>query len=82
MMDLSIRGLKLTDWLEAVIGNDFWTRLDELVADLEEYGYTVYAANDEYITIDTDTTEEDGTQILLYLGHANKTIWIDKVRIM
>lgn len=61
------------------LGHDFWTRLEEMVEDIEEYGYEVLEANDEYIVVDNDADDED-EEIILYLGHANTTIWIERAR--
>ena len=74
-----LRNLPLDEWFIEVMGREFWTRLDEMVADIEEYGYTVLDANDEYIVVDNDTAD-DADETILYLGHANTTIWIERVR--
>lgn len=58
----------------------FWTRLDELVYDIEESGHTVYEANDEYVVVDGDDEDDADDKAILYLGHANSTIWIENVR--
>lgn len=71
--------LTMAEWFMDEMGNDFWTRLDELVSDIEEYGYRVLEANDEYITVENDT-DDDADETLLYLGHANSTMWIEKAR--
>lgn len=57
--------------------NIYWTRLDEMVEDIEEYGCEVLDSNDEYIVI-CDPDEDNET--VLYLGHANTTIWIERIR--
>ena len=54
----------------------FWTNLNEMVEDIEEIGLTVEDANDEYIEV----TDEEDESYTLYLGHANSTIWIEKVK--
>lgn len=74
-----LRELSMADWFMAEMGNDFWTSLDELVSDIEEYGYRVLDANDEYITVENDT-DDDEDETLLYLGHAGNTMWIVKAR--
>ena len=56
--------------------NDFWTNLDEMVADIEEAGYEVAEANNEYLAI----VFEDEEEMIVYLGHANRTIWIERIR--
>lgn len=61
--------------------NDFWTRIEELVDDINEdvreYGFEVVEWNDEYITLDNCDTDE---VVVAYLGHANSTMWIDWVK--
>lgn len=69
----------MAEWFMDEMGHDFWTRLDELVSDIEEYGYRVLDANDEYIAVENDT-DDDADETLLYLGHANSTMWIEKAR--
>lgn len=62
------------------LGNDFWTQSDEMIADIEDLGYTVEEANDEYIAV---TKEDDYGETHLYileLRHANSTIWVSSVR--
>ena len=73
-----LQELPLKDWFNEVMGNEFWTRLDEMVEDIEEYGYAVLEANDEYIIVENDTCDEED-EVVLYLGHANTTIWIEKI---
>ena len=70
--------MTLREWFLENMGGQFWTRLDEMVEDIQEYGYTVLDANDEYVTVDNDTADDD-EETVLYLGHANTTIWIEKV---
>lgn len=59
----------------------FWTRIEELVEDVNEtvreYGFEVVEQNDEYITLDNSDTDE---VVVAYLGHANSTMWIDRVK--
>ena len=64
--------------VEGITLYEFWTRLEELVEHLEECGQNVLEANDEYIVC-TDKDEEDAEESILYLGHANKTIWVDRI---
>lgn len=61
------------------LGHDFWTRLEEMVEDIEEYGYEILEANDEYIVVKNNAYDEN-EEIILYLGHANTTIWIERAR--
>ena len=63
--------------IENDVCRDFWTRLDEMCEDLEDLGYIVMEANGEYISIIAD---EDDEEYILYLGHANETIWVYNVR--
>lgn len=74
-----IRELPLKENLTANLGGQFWTRLDELQADIEEYGYRVLEINDEYVVVENDTGDGED-DVILYLGHANTTIWIERVR--
>ena len=71
--------MTMRDWFLENLGRDFWTRLEEMVEDIQEYGYRVLEANDEYIVVENDT-EDDDEETVLYLGHANTTIWIERVR--
>ncbi len=63
--------------LEALEGR-FWTDLDEAVAEIGDTGIEVYAWCDEYITV-VDEEDED-EEILIYLGHAGNTMWIQDIR--
>ena len=74
-----IRNLPMKENLIENLGHQFWTRMDELTDDIREYGYTVTDWCDEYVVVENDT-EEDGEDVVLYLGHANSTIWIENVR--
>ena len=56
-------------------GDCFWTVIDEMIEDIEEAGYEVLDANDEYLVID----EDEDIEFLVYLGRANRTIWIGSV---
>lgn len=55
----------------------FWTRLHEMIEDIEDYDYTVTERNYEYVSVTDDM--DDCAEYILYLGHANSTMWIDKV---
>lgn len=55
----------------------FWTEINEMIEELEEMGYEVLEANGEYISI---AAEEDDEEFVLYLGHANSTMWVEKIR--
>lgn len=76
-----LRELPLDKWMEEELGHDFWTDLDEMVEDIEEYGYTVLEACDEYIVVENDTKDE-ADAVILYLGHANTTTWIESTRMI
>ena len=65
--------------IEMTIGGDFWTDIHEMADDLEDLGYRVEDYNDEYAVI-MDPEEEDEQEFILYLGHANKTMWVEKIR--
>lgn len=69
--------------IEAFVNGRFWTNLDEMVEDIEKFGFTVWMANDEYIVIDIDTDDDDDDDdvghAILYLGHANSTMWVERV---
>lgn len=54
---------------------NFWTELEELVEDLKDAGLEVTDFSEEYVAV----ASEDDEESLLYLGHANRTIWIEKV---
>lgn len=57
----------------------FWTRADEMVEYLEDLDYAVEDANDEYVVVsDTRDLDEDAC-FILYLGHANRTMWVERV---
>lgn len=57
----------------------FWTRQDEMVEELESLDYEVTYTSYEYVAV-TDLQDEDETEYILYLGHANTTMWIESVR--
>ena len=57
------------------LGNEFWTELDEMLDDIRDLGLSVEEANDEYVVA---SNEDDA--VIIYLGHANRTMWIEKVR--
>lgn len=58
-----------------MLENEFWTRKNEMVEDINEKGYEVVEFNDEYVIIEN----EDET-LELILGHANSTMWVEKIR--
>ena len=58
-----------------MLENEFWTRKDEMVEAINEKGYDVVEFNDEYAVIEN---EEETLELIL--GHANSTMWIEKIR--
>ena len=63
--------------IESMVEGLFWTRQEEMVKELETLlEDEAYAVNDEYITF----ADEDH-YINLYIGHANTTMWIQKVEL-
>ena len=75
MRDLNV------ECIEKDLCGDFWTDLEEMVDDIKEAGYEVEDYNDEYIAI-RESEDDDAQPYILYLGHANKTIWIDSIKEM
>ena len=67
--------------IEMNVSGNFWTRQDEMVEELEELGNEVVAVNYEYVSV-IDLQDEDGAEYILYLGHANSTMWVESVREM
>lgn len=67
-----------------IITNDlngfFWTRLDEMIQDIENEGYSVLDANNESLVIGLEDDEDEEMEFILYIGHANTTMWIQSVR--
>lgn len=55
----------------------FWTREDEMVEELEELGFSVDDVNGEYVSV---YGENEEAIYILYLGHANTTMWVERVR--
>ena len=64
------------DQIEKAFSNQFWTRFDEMLDDIEEQGYCVEYATEEYIEVSLDDYDQ---HYLLYLGQAGRTMWITKV---
>ncbi len=60
--------------------NSFWPSEEEMVKEAEELGYTVEEVNYEYIALSNDDSEDE--QYVLYLGHANSTMWVEQIRVM
>ena len=57
----------------------FWTRYDELLDAIEQFGHPVEYATEEYIEI-SEADDDDAPQYILYLGWANGTMWIKDVK--
>lgn len=57
-----------------MLENEFWTRKDEMVEAINEKGYDVVELNDEHAVIEN---EEETLELIL--GHANSTMWIEKI---
>lgn len=79
--------MSIAERIEQELVGAFWTRIDELVQDIEELGYNVTAAYDEYIVASQDeddgyiiADDEEENEVIIYLGHANTTMWIEKIR--
>lgn len=59
--------------------NNFWTRDDEMVADIEDLGYSVVSRpNGEYFTIQDDNDNTD-SEFLVYYEKAGSSRYITKV---
>lgn len=61
--------------LKTELDNQFWTKLDELIEDIEKLGYTVEESNDEYLIVSSDSDEDNVYQI--YLGGTARTLTLD-----
>ena len=48
------------------------------VEDAEELGYLVTDVNCEYMVL-IDEHSEDEKEYVLYLGHANSTMWVERI---
>ena len=59
--------------------SEFWTRKNEMEESVESVGLCVAESNDEYVTVAAEDIDE---QAVLYLGHANKTMWIERIVIL
>lgn len=66
-----------TEMVIEKVGRSFWTREDEMIEELEENGYEVTEVTGEYVVIED---QEDEEEYILYLGHANSTMWVERVR--
>ena len=59
--------------------SEFWTRKNEMEESVESVGLYVAESNDEYVTVAAKGIDE---QAVLYLGHANETMWIERIVIL
>lgn len=65
--------------IENDLGRQFWTRMDEMLDEIEEAGYPVEFMTEEYVVIRA-SDEDDAEEYILYLGHANTTMWIENIK--
>lgn len=54
----------------------FWTREDEMIEDLEDIGFVVDDVCGEYVVV----VDDEENTFILYLGHANSTMWVERIR--
>ena len=73
--------LDMIERIEMDLEGLFWTRQDEMIEEIEELGYLVTEDNSEYVVVEAEDDEEDNS-FILYIGHANSTMWIERVRAM
>ena len=57
----------------------FWTRRNEMIEEIESLDYSVYEVTSEYVCVQ-DLQDEDEAEYILYLGHANTTMWVESVK--
>lgn len=67
--------------VEMDMSGKFWTRQNEMVEEIEELDYEVTEVSYEYVAV-IDLHDEDEAEYILYLGHANSTMWVERVREM
>lgn len=65
--------------IEMNVQGQFWTNSNEMIEELENLDYAVCEVTDEYVSVQ-DTQDEDETAYILYLGHANRTMWVESVK--
>lgn len=70
--------ITLFEMVKDFSGN-FYTRVDELINAIEQAGENIAVVdyNDEYLTVANYDTDEE---VIAYLGHANSTLWIYRVK--
>lgn len=59
---------------------NFWTSQEEMVKEIEELGYSVSEVNYEYMILSDD--DDDEQEYVIYIGHANSTMWVEKIRVV
>lgn len=64
--------------IESELCHQFWTRLDEMIEEIEELGYEVTYSNNEYISIVDPNVDKD-QEYILYLGNTGSTIWVEDI---
>lgn len=57
----------------------FGQEKNEMEESVESVGLYVVESNDEYVTVAAEDIDEQAT---LYLGHANETMWIERIVIL
>lgn len=75
------KSLNNLERVEMDFGGLFWTRQNEMIEEIEELDYIVTEVNWEYVTV-TDMHDDEENCYILYLGHANSTMWIESIRAM
>lgn len=63
------------------VDGKWWTRQNEMIEELEDMDYEVTAVCGEYVAV-TDLQDEDEHEYILYLGHANSTMWVESAKEM
>lgn len=64
--------------IESALNGRFWTRMDEMLDEIEAAGYPVDYMTEEYVII-RDSEEDDADEYTLYIGSANRTMWIQNI---
>lgn len=68
----------LEEMVNELVG-ECWTRKNEMKESIEDAGLYVVETNGEYVTVAAEGIDE---QAVLYLDHANETMWIDRIVIL
>lgn len=63
--------------LRSNLDREFWTRLPELVSDIEDLGYDVYEANAEYVVVAAEDDEGEEQQLYIPIGGTSRTMTLD-----